>query len=248
MRVRETKNNEHLCSCVCKKIAWGVVTTGTWLSSFPELKRIRDRDWLDARNRVQTKSLSAGAHLYRLGDKCNHYVLLSAGCVRVSRTSRTGREIVLYRLEVGQSCLLSTAILFSGGRFPADAVAEEDTDVALLSAESFQLAFECSPGFRQFVCTDFGKRILENVVLLKHMAFSRVDMRLAQVLLSHASGDSTPIDISHRELARELGTAREVVTRQLKAFEGSEWVRLGRREIHVIDRLALKALISRGRK
>ncbi len=226
----------------------GVVTSGTWLSSFPDLQHIRDHVWLDAQTRVQTKSLSAGTYLYRVGDTCDHYVLLSRGHIRVSRTSRAGREILLYRLKVRQSCPLSTAILFSGGRFPADAIAEKDTDVALLPAKSFQIAFGYSPGFRQFVCTNFGKRILENIVLLEHMAFSRVDMRLAQWLLSHASRDSTPIDISHMELARELGTAREVVTRQLKAFEGSGLVRLGRREIHVADRRALKALLSRGRK
>ncbi len=226
----------------------GVVTSGTWLSSFPDLTSIRDHFWLLAQNHVQTKSLSAGVYLYRVGDECDHYILVAEGCIRVSRTSRTGREIVLHRVKVGQSCSLSTAILFSGGRFTADAVAEKDTHVALLPKKSFQLAFECSPGFRQFVCADLGKRIIENVMLLEDVAFFRVEMRLAQWLLKHASEDSTPIDVSHKELARELGTAREVVGRQLKAFEGSGWVRLGRREIHVTNRRALKALLPRGRK
>jgi len=228
-----------------KKDRVGVVTTRIWLNSFPDLKRIRDHVWLLAQTRVQTKSLSAGAQLYRVGEKCSHYVLVSEGCIRVSRISRTGREIVLYRLNDGQSCPLSTAILFSGGRFPVDAVAEKDTDVALLPAKSFQLAFGYSPGFRQFVCTNIGKRILESVMFLEHMAYQPVDMRLAQWLLSHASRDSIPIDISQMELARELGTAREVVGRQLKIFEDCGWVRRGRRKIHVIDRLALKAHFPR---
>ncbi len=211
----------------------------------PYLERIRDLVWFEARTHVQTKNLSIGAHLYRAGDECNHYVLLSEGRIRVSTTSRAGRQIVLYRLEAGQSCPLSTATLFTGGRFPADAVAEKNSVVALLPAKSFRLAFDGSPGFRQFVCMNFGKRILDSVVLLENAAYQRVDMRLAQWLLSYASGDSTPIDISQIELARELGTAREVVGRILKSFERNGWVRLSRRKIHVTDRVALEALISR---
>ena len=152
---------------------------------------------------------------------------------RVNVIKRTGLSIV------------STATLFSGGRFPADSMAERGTVVALLPAKSFRLAFEGSPGFRQFVCTNFSKRILDSVVLLENVAYQRVDMRLAQWLLDHARGDSTPIEISQMELARELGTAREVVGRLLKTFEGSGWVRLSRRKIRVTDRIALQALLSR---
>ncbi len=162
----------------------------------------------------------------------------------MSRLSGTGREIVLYRVAKGQTCPLSASILFSGGRYLANAITETDALVVLIPAKQFHEAFAQSTAFQRFVCAQYGARFCELVMLLDQVAFRRIDTRLAQWLLVHGDDGVMPINISQSELARELGTAREVVTRQLKSFVHRGWVRVGRRQIQVTDRRALNELAS----
>jgi CRP/FNR family transcriptional regulator len=218
----------------------------SWLRCFPGLDRISDPFWNEAKTGAELAKVFQGEYLFRDGDPCAHYVLTLKGCIRVSRTADTGREIVVYRISEGQSCPLTTAVLFTGQRYPADAIADIDSYVVLFSAKKFQRAFEHSPGFRHFVCAGYGGRLHELIVLLEHVAFGNVNKRLAQWLLAHRGDATTPIDVSHSELAREVGSVREVVSRQLKSFERHGWIRLGRRRIEVTDQTGLAQMAPSG--
>ena len=188
--------------------------------------------------------LPAQSLVFRQGDECTHYLMMLEGCLRVYRVSRKGREIVLYRVTDGQPCPVTTAMLLSGQRYPAEAVAERDSHLVLLPSKYFHYGLDHSQGFRQFVNQRYAERISELIVLLEEVAFGHVHTRLAQWLLSH-SDSNEPIEASHRELASELGTAREVVSRQLKEFERSGWVKLGRRSIEITDQTGLTHLVMR---
>jgi len=212
---------------------------GSWLRSFPDLAQVGDPFWRQTLSRIELARLSRGDYLFRDGERCRHYVLMVEGLIRVSRISDAGREIVIYRIEPGQSCLLTTAILFSGGRYSTDAIVETDSLLVLLSVKDFERAFERSPGFRQFVCAQSGQRVRELVVLLERVAFGDIDTRLAHWLLAHGRDSKTAIEVSHNELARELGTVREVVSRRLKLFERRGWILLGRRQIQIVDEQGL---------
>jgi CRP/FNR family transcriptional regulator len=212
---------------------------GSWLRSFPDLAQVGDPYWRQTLNRIELARLSRGEYLFRNGEKCRHYVLMAEGRIRVSRTSDSGREIVVYRIKPGQTCLLTTAVIFSGGRYSTNAITETDSLLVLLSVKNFERAFERSPGFRQFVCAQNGQQVCELVMLLERLAFGDVDTRLAHWLLTHRRDSKKEIEISHVELAREIGTAREVVSRRLKSFERHGWVRLGRRQIQVADEYGL---------
>jgi len=208
---------------------------GSWLRFFPDLAQVGDSFWRETLSRIEQGRLSRGDYLYRDGERCRHFVLMVEGLIRVSRISDAGREIVLYRIESGESCLLTTAVLFSGGYYSTDAIAETDSLLVLLSVKDFERAFERSPGFRQFVCAQSGQRVCDLVMLLDRVAFGDVDTRLAHWLLAHDSDSNIAIEVSHSELAREVGTVREVVSRRLKLFERRGWVHLGRRQIQVAD-------------
>ncbi len=195
---------------------------------------------------AKTMRLPAQSLVFRQGDECTHYLMMLEGCLRVYRVSRKGREIVLYRVTDGQTCPVTAAMLLSGQRYPAEAVAERDSHLVLLPAKYFHYALDHSQGFRQFMNQRYAERISDLIVLLEEVAFGHVDTRLAQWLLTHCDKNE-PIESSHRELATELGTAREVVSRQLKEFERSGWVKLGRRSIVIADHTGLTHLAMRRR-
>lgn len=212
-----------------------------WLAAFPDLSAVDDPDWRAVACAAQTLTLPGATEVFREGDPCSKYILVVDGCVRVYKTFESGREMVLYRLEEGQTCVLTTSLLLAGGLYPASAQTEPETHAVLIGRRDFHRAFDRSRGFRNFVCASFGGRIRDMIMLLEAVAVKHVDVRLAKWLLAH-SAPAEPIPVSHRELAFELGTAREVVSRQLKDFEQRGWVRLARKRIQVLDREALRIM------
>lgn len=221
-------------------------TVPDWVNAFPRLAAADDPALIEVCRAGQPLRLPAGTDVFRDGDPCRDYLLVSAGSVRVYKTSQTGREIVLYRVGPGQGCVFTTSLLLAGGSYPARGTTERDTDAVAIPAASFQTGMDQSPGFRRFVCAEYASRTREMVLLLEALAFSRIDMRLAEWLLHHQDGAGC-VQLTHRELALELGTAREVVSRHLKELDRAGLVALGRGRIRVLDpgRLAEHARTGR---
>lgn len=215
----------------------------SWLNQFPELKAIDDPAWLNVREKAQIVTVPQGATLFHEGDACQNYLLVLEGSVRVQKLSESGKEIVLYRVESGQSCVLTTACLLSREHYYAEAVTETDVTAVVIHHSAFQEALAGSPAFREFVFASYGQRIAALVMLVDAIAFGRMDSRLAQCLL-RLSGSDMVAHATHQELARELGTAREVVSRLLKEFERHGWVVLGRGRVELVDQAALEQLTA----
>jgi CRP/FNR family transcriptional regulator len=213
-----------------------------WLKAFPELRSISDAGWKRTVDQAQVMNVPKGAVLFRDGDLCQGYVFVSDGAVRVQKMDPQGREIVLYRVEDGQTCMLTTACLIGGEPYPAEGVAENEVTLAMLSAPLFEKAMAESAEFRSFVLASIGRRIGDLMMLVEDVAFGRMDVRLARLILKRAGNDDGQLDCTHQELATELGTAREVVSRLLKEFERKGWVTLGRGQVAVRDRQALGEL------
>jgi CRP/FNR family transcriptional regulator len=112
-----------------------------------------------------------------------------------------------------------------------------------IPADRFQRAVQASSAFRSFVFATFGDHPGSLITLVEEVAFGRVDARLARHLLDHADDGDSLLD-THQALAAELGTAREVVSRQLKGFEQRNLVRLQRGSITLLDRKRLGALAA----
>jgi CRP/FNR family transcriptional regulator len=211
------------------------------MRSFPALARLPEVEARLLANAVEVAA-PRGTVLFRPGDPCPGYLLVAQGSVRVSRISATGRVVVLYHVGMGESCILTTACLLSGSDYDStEAVVEQDVRGIQLAADGFHRALAESSGFREFVFRSFGQRILDLSERVDNLAFHPVAARLAQVLLTRCDRDGKVV-ATHQELAEELGSAREVVGRQLKAFAGQGWLQVERGAVQLLDTDALGEL------
>ncbi len=210
-----------------------------WLTRFPELKEIEDKQLYA--ELIQQKILQApqGHQLFREGDACNGYVLVLSGSVRVYKIDEEGREILLYRVGEGQSCMLTTTCLLGLQDYPAEGVAESDVDLVVLSPKLFERLLLGSNSFRRYAMAYISERICDMMMLIEDVAFGRMDQRVARILLKRAESEGDCLTCTHQELASELGTAREVVSRMLKSFERRGWVALARGTIILNERSLL---------
>jgi CRP/FNR family transcriptional regulator len=215
--------------------------TETWRELFPDLAGLEPGATAVLERDLQFASLPAGTVAFRSGSACETYLFILAGLVRVQMTSETGREIVLYRVEAGETCILTTACLMAGRDYPAEAVVESEVRAAVLPSAAFKTLLALSARFREFVFAAYGTRLLDLMLVVDEVAFRRIDLRLARFLLDRRDEDGR-VALTHQELATELGTVREVVSRQLKDFERRGWVTLDRRRILIHAPEALAAL------
>jgi len=178
--------------------------------------------------------LDKGQFAFRSGDECAAYLVVLDGHVRVQLISPAGREVTLYKVDPGGTCVMTTSCLLSGNPYPAEAIAEKNVIALALPHAAFQSALQKHEIFRNHVFEKFSERLKNVIVRVEDLMFESVEARLARALISLDREGRR--DITHQELAVELGTAREVVSRQLKRFEEEGIISLGRGQVSVIDR------------
>jgi CRP/FNR family transcriptional regulator len=211
-----------------------------WLEKFPELRELEQHavDILAKNSRIVEAPV--GTIGYREGSSCTAYVMRLAGKSRVYKMSAGGREILLYRVGAGETCVITTTCLLGGSDYPASTIVEEPIRDVLIAANAFNQLMIESVVFRKFVMINYGALIGDLIVLLDEVAFQNLNSRLARVLLE---SKSTIIVRTHQEIADELGTAREVVSRQLKRLEQRGLVILGRGHLEIKQPKELEKLI-----
>ena len=197
------------------------------------------------RRQVQTVAVPAGQTVFHQGDACEQYLVVLQGCVRVQALSEAGREIVLYRVRDHESCVITTSCLLGHESYPAEGVTEVETRALVIPRPVFDQALEQSAGFRHFVFQNQGARLSDLIRRVEEVAFGRMDAKLARLLLDWAGEHDGRVELTHQQLATELGTAREVVSRQLKQFEKKGWILGGRGLLAIADRAALAALAEK---
>ncbi|MFM9835627.1 MAG: Crp/Fnr family transcriptional regulator [Methylophilaceae bacterium] len=210
-----------------------------WLEQFPPLLHLEEnvRELLAKNSRIVEAPV--GTIGYREGGPCGVYVMRLAGQSRVYKMSQSGREILLYRVNAGETCVITTTCLLGNSDYPASTIVEEAIRDVIIPAAAFNQLMVDSKVFRTFVMTNYGALISDLIVLLDEVAFHNLDARLAKTLLDAGSDN---VSRTHQQIADELGTAREVVSRQLKRFEQKNWVKLGRGQIDLINRTQLEKL------
>jgi CRP/FNR family transcriptional regulator len=187
---------------------------------------------------AQLQRAPRGAILFDAKQPCRGFPLLLEGSVRVQKAAPTGREILLYRVEPGQGCVLSGGCLLGDSGYSATGIAESDVVLLGIPPAQFQeLLLDFEP-FRRFVFGMYGERLAEVMELVEEVAFRRLDARLAQLLVRRGP----VLEETHQRLADELGSVREIVSRLLRGFEQRGWVKLGRERVTVLDPRALAAL------
>lgn len=202
------------------------------MRAYPALAQISDRVWHDALARAMSVNFAADEILFRGGGPVTHLLLILEGAVRVYLTAPDGRQVTLYRVQPGDLCILSLySLLQHRNLYTVAQTTSAVQAIGILAADFHKLMAE-SEQFRAHVLTTTGGRLCEVVGLVQDLTFQNLNGRLACLLgrLSARAGSST-IQITHQELARELGTTREVVSRLLKEFEQQNYVRLARGQI-----------------
>ncbi|MBL4627049.1 MAG: Crp/Fnr family transcriptional regulator [Roseicyclus sp.] len=182
-----------------------------------------------------------GDQIFGPGHVPQNLLFLLAGTVRVSQSSEGGREIVLYRVEAGQSCVMTTACMLAHEAYLAEGVAETDVTAMALPKATFDHLVSKEPVFRDFILAAYAHRLTGLFKIIEDVAFGRIDVRLAARLLA-LSGETSEVSATHQSLATELGTAREVVSRQLHEFQRRGWLEQKRGLVRIIDTQALEDL------
>lgn len=209
-----------------------------WIARFDAFAAMPSerRDFLQANSTIM--QIPAGSSIFGPGSTADSFLLMLSGTVRVQKTSSNGREIVLYRISAGESCIMTTACLLAEEEYLAEGITETDVEAVAVSRQAFDELVSTCDIFRRFVFNAYSMRVTELFMLIDEIAFSRIDIRLAQRLVRLAN-DSGQLSITHQALALELGTAREVITRQLSEFQRRGWIEVTRGSIALLDQKAL---------
>ncbi len=206
------------------------------LQQYPMLKALAPARFDDVFGALQLMHIPAGTVLFDENQACQGFPLVLSGCVRVIKASANGRELQLYRVNSGESCILTSSCLLGHTSYRARGVADTATEMLALSPAGFHILMDELPTFRAYIFALFSDRMTDLMELVSAVAFQKLDQRLAALLL----GKPSPLRSTHQALADELGSSREIISRLLKNFEEQGWVRLGRELIEVTNAEALK--------
>lgn len=210
------------------------------MALYPAIKAIDESERSQIlQQSVHLAQVPAGTVLFDEGSPCQGFPMVLAGEVRVARGSPAGRQLELYRVTAGELCVVSTSCLFGHTALMAHGQVSAAAELAVLSPAGFERWCQ-NADFRRFVFGVFADRLADLMALTEAVAFQRLDQRLASLLLGHGSS----IHRTHQQLADELGTVREIVSRLLARFERSGWVSLGRERVDLLDAAALRAMAT----
>lgn len=188
---------------------------------------------------LQVVTVPAGSVLFDEHQPCQGFPFVLDGAIRVAKAAANGRELPLYRVVPGESCIITSSCLLGRTDYNARGTAEQATTLGLLPAPLFAELLG-DPGFRVFVFHLFAERMADLMQLVEEVAFKKLDQRLAKLLLGHGR----LLHTTHQQLADELGSVREIVSRLLKGFADQGLVRLGREQVEILDPVRLRALAS----
>lgn len=198
---------------------------------FPRLARLSSAALDDIVRQGKHVVLPPGTRVFDERGPCGLFPLVLAGAIRVFKQAPSGRQLLLYRVEPGELCVLTTSCLLGAATYSASGATECETELVALDAPLFNRLLAGCEGFRALVFSIFSERIVDLMRRVEEVAFQRLDRRLASLLAARAP----EVRATHQDLADELGSVREIVSRLLKSFEERGWVSLGREMVRVTD-------------
>ena len=210
-----------------------------FLAHYPTLQQLPTEALQELQHKAQLVDVPAGMELFNNQQACKGFPFILNGSVKVCKSTAQGRELPLYRVTPGETCIISSSCLLGRTLYNAKGSTEVETRILLLSDTIFEnwLSY---PVFRQFVFNLFSERVADLMQLVEEVAFRKLDQRLALILL----GKGRLLHTTHQQLADELGSVREMVSRLLKGFAEHGWVKLGREQIEILNPSALRDLAS----
>lgn len=183
--------------------------------------------------------IPAGKDVFVEGDNVQAIALLLSGAVRVYKIGESGREITLYRFGEGESCILTANAILNQKTFPAIAVVESEAEAVMIPADSFRDWVRRHDLWREFVFDLLSQRLGRVMSIVDEVVFRRMDARVAALLLQRGRRGGR-IEITHQEIASELGSSREVMSRILEGFASAGLISSSRGELEILDREGLQ--------
>ncbi|MBI2308961.1 MAG: Crp/Fnr family transcriptional regulator [Rhodocyclales bacterium] len=220
----------------------GTVTHERLLALYPALHDLPAAELDRLLQPTALLRIPAGARLFAEAQPCQGFPLVVEGSIKVVKTAPSGREMLLYRVEPGDSCIISSSCLLGHTPYTARGESETAVTLAILPDTLFAKLLAENRAFRDFVFHLLAERIADLMQLVEEVAFHRLDQRLARLLLARGSD----IHATHQALADELGSVREIVSRLLKGFAAEGLVELGRERITLVDRDGLRRAAEGG--
>ena len=208
------------------------------LQLFPIFEKLPDAALDEILREGTIRQVPAGTVLFEAASPCTGFPMLLEGRVRVVKSAPNGREVQLYRITPGESCLLSSSCLLGGNPYSATGLAETEVTLLALPPALFHRLLAENKQFREYVFGLFSERLADLMSLVEAVTFYKLDQRLAALLL----GKGELVRTTHQGLADELGSVREMVSRLLSSFQDRGWVELGREQIRITDAAALRRL------
>jgi CRP/FNR family transcriptional regulator len=206
---------------------------------YPVLSKVDQELLRHALSNAELITLKAGTLVFKELQACNAFPFILSGKIRVYKQSVNGRELSLYSVTPGDACVVTAGCLLGDEPYKASGSVKADSMLVMMASPDFDNLLT-SKVFREFIFSLFSKRILGLMQLVEEVAFEKLDKRLASLLLRQ--GDF--IKASHQELADELGTVREMVTRLLNSFSDAGLICLGREQIEILDKSALENILT----
>ncbi len=211
---------------------------------FPFWDRIPEKDREDICQHSHVVTYPKGTNIHD-GNECSGVILVRSGCLRLYMMSEEGKDITLYRLQKGDMCMLSASCVLEAITFDVLIDAEEESECYVISGPVFAAVSERNPDIRIFALEAAVGRFSDVMWVMQQILFMSMDKRLAIFLSDEAARTgSDTITLTHGQIARYMGSAREVVSRMLKYFSNEKIVEVSRGGIRILDKKRLRKLIG----
>ena len=204
------------------------------LRKYPQLKKIIGPELSDIMTRAKEMSVPAHTIIMREKERCGHFVFVLEGRVRIFQHAEDGREVTLYHANPTDVCVMSLGSLLHSKPFKANAESVDKVELLTFDSDDFFAALALSERFRTWVMTSLTDSFCDVLSTFHDTVFHRLEMRMACLLgqlFERAQSDT--LEVTHQEIAQELGSSREVVSRILKHLEKQGCVILSRGQIRV---------------
>ncbi len=188
---------------------------------------------------------ATGDTFFHEGDACAFIAFLGSGSIRVYKIGDIGRQITLYHVLPGESCVLNMTCTLAQIPYPANAQVEQDARMVLFPARQFREWVGRVDSLREFAFSLLAHRMTQMMTLLEEISFKKMDVRLAEFLARQFDNQGRPLRVlhlTHEQIAAELGTAREVITRLLHEFQRIGAIELARGRILLKEEQVLRSL------
>ncbi|MGC2424233.1 MAG: Crp/Fnr family transcriptional regulator [Nitrospirota bacterium] len=203
-----------------------------FLEVFPDFQKMPERVAEEILKAGRRMTVPPGHYVYSEGDFCQAFIFLISGEVRVFKMAESGREITLYELGAGDTCIINASCILSGIPTPAFAVTLNECDALLLPAPEFRRLTGEHEELREYIFKVLGQNLSNVMALVEEVAFKHMDERLIEYL--EDKSESGRLSATHQKIAADLGTSREVISRLLKDLERKGRVSLSRNLIKLL--------------